>query len=682
MDPEPEIDVATVTSANDPTWRRDKKAWPEFCGWFDEPDDAKDCGGYVLGRWNSPKRHPGDTIESRSAITLDADEHAKANLPDLVEKLGYSAVVHTTWRSTPDAPRFRVIILLDRSVTPDEYVTLTSYLMDQLGREQFDKCSLEAGRIMFLLSVPPEHPDWYRKWLFSGGPAPADTLLALAPSPVPSEEPQEPKPAAPTVLPPTLSAEDVRTEVADLLISADTLANLLEGARLPWPGSQDGVGWDLGFLFIPGRLIEISNSNPIAYPKEQAKADFLAHSPAKQGTYDPHHKWEQALKHVGDQPLPGHDRSTPADDFPIDATPDLAFSRGVASELGKLRIRTEARRLFDAENQPAAPPFDAGTLAEILARPPLPQARIEGLMPWDANTLIVAMRKTGKTTLVLNMIRSLLTGEDFLGQFPVRPIDGSIAMLNYEVNAAALARWADEVGIDRDRLYLVNLRGRRNPLTNPDDRAKLTEDLRRRGAESLMVDPFGRAFTGSNQNDPGEVGDFLADLDVFARGEAGAKDLILTTHAGWAGERSRGSSGLEDWPDAILTMTRDPENENVRYLKAMGRDVDLDEDELLYEPFTRSLRLAGTGSRKKGKDDRKIASLAVLVLRAAEEHPGIGASEMITKIRAMDDAPAFHDGDVSKAARLAAAQGQLRIVSGGQGKKSEHFIASQPGAKP
>ena len=90
---------------------------------------------------------------------------------------------------------------------------------------------------------------------------------------------------------------------------------------------------------------------------------------------------------------------------------------------------------------------------------------------------MVAQRKTGKTTFNLNLTRCLITGEDFLGRFPVRRIDGRVGFLNFEVSAAMLARWADDVGVPRDRLYLVNLRGRRNPLGVEDDRAKLAKQL-------------------------------------------------------------------------------------------------------------------------------------------------------------------------------------------------------------
>lgn len=94
---------------------------------------------------------------------------------------------------------------------------------------------------------------------------------------------------------------------------------------------------------------------------------------------------------------------------------------------------------------------------------------------------------------------------------------------------------ADDHGIDQDRLYQVNIRGRRNPFTHPKDREVLLADLRSRGVESLVVDPFGRAYPGKSQNDPGEVGSWFVDLDLFVRPEVGAKDVILTAHAGWNG---------------------------------------------------------------------------------------------------------------------------------------------------
>ncbi len=356
-----------------------------------------------------------------------------------------------------------------------------------------------------------------------------------------------------------------------------------------------------------------------------------------------------------------------------EAPPVDEFQQSVLDELQKLRIRKAAREALNAEGEPVAPPFDFGTLAQILARPAEPPMRVDRLIPWEASTLVVAQRKTGKTTLMLNYAESLLTGEPFLGAFEVRPLTGTVAILNFEVSAAQLARWAEEIGVDRDALLLVNLRGRRNPLGNVKDRAELAKLLRDAEVESLIVDPFGRAYTGTSQNDSGEVGSFLVDLEVFARGEVGVRDLMLTAHAGWNGERTRGSSALEDWADSIITLTRDAEDETLRFLRATGRDVEVEEDRLDFEPVHRTLTMSGTGSRKKSKEEHKIVDLVDFTVRAAVEQPGIGMGAMIVAIREMDDAPTFQDRDVSKAAKRAVGLGMLRVEGGGNGKKTSHY---------
>lgn len=312
---------------------------------------------------------------------------------------------------------------------------------------------------------------------------------------------------------------------------------------------------------------------------------------------------------------------------------------------------------------PEAEPFDAGTLTEILARPPEPAMRVDGLIPWDSSALLTAQRKTGKTTMTLNLARCLLTGEPLLGRFDVRPIDGTVALLNFEVSGSQLARWARDVEVPGDWLTIVNLRGRRNPLTDQEDRAKLAAYLRSRSIETLIVDPFGRAFTGTSQNDSGEVGSFLVDLDRFARAEVGARDLILTAHAGWNGERTRGSSALEDWADVIVTMTRQ-EGTGERYLKAQGRDVDLDEDRLSFDPTTRLLSLTGAGSRTEAKRADKTAELAVLVVAAIREGEGASGRKVTERVRTYEDAPSFQDVDLRAALRLAVQHGHLRTEPG------------------
>ncbi len=357
--------------------------------------------------------------------------------------------------------------------------------------------------------------------------------------------------------------------------------------------------------------------------------------------------------------------------------PDARLSPRVAMRLADLRADREARAILAAEGHDEQP-FDAGTLAEVLARPAEPAARVDGLIGWEASTLLVAQRKVGKTTLVLNLARSLLSGEPFLGAHSVRGLrSGSrVGFLNFEVSGAQLARWARDAGVPLDRLYLVNLRGQRNPLSHPDDRQRLAEVLRDQQVESLIVDPFGRAYSGASQNDAGEVYAWLVQLDQFARGEVGARDLVLTTHAGWDGERSRGSSALEDWADGIITMTRVTDT-NTRFIRATGRDVELDEDRLDFDPETRTLTLAGVGGRKAAAAAQRHVDLASAVVELLTRlGTGLKVSEITTQLRA--SGWSFQRGDVGRAAKAAAEDGRLVCEPGGRNALIYRVVPSSP----
>lgn len=353
----------------------------------------------------------------------------------------------------------------------------------------------------------------------------------------------------------------------------------------------------------------------------------------------------------------------------------------VARRARQIKVERLARAKADAEDASDAPDIDAALLGEVLTRSPAPPPRVEELIPAEAGTLIVAQRKTGKTTLQLNLARCLIDGRDFLGRFGVRPIDGNVAILNYEVSGSMLAEWANDHGVPHDRCLLVNLRGRRNPLRQPADTERLTSLLRQHDVESLIVDPFGRAFTGTNQNDPGDVGTWLTALDHFARQDgAGCIDIILAAHAGWNGERTRGSTALEDWADSIVTITRDRENDQQRFLRAEGRDVLVDEDQLLFDARTRRLSLAGTGSRKTTGKIRQVEALMPAVIDLLTETPSMSGNQLdvaLKKLIDSGDLDAKHSkGDGARAAQLLERRHRVVSKDGARGARLFTLLTS------
>lgn len=365
-------------------------------------------------------------------------------------------------------------------------------------------------------------------------------------------------------------------------------------------------------------------------------------------------------------------------DEPPEAHGAMSHEAQVAAAALRLRVQEEARLLYSRQRLALGgiPPFDNGFLGDVLDRPAPPPHRVEGLIPSSAGTLLVAQRKTGKTTTILNLAADLIAGRDFLDRFPVRRIDGIVTLLNFEVAGEQVARWAADLDIPRDRLYLVNLRGRRNPFSHPEDLEQLAATLTAIGTETLIVDPFGRAYSGQSQNDAGEVGAWLGELDRFARGAVGAQDLILCAHAGWSGERARGASALEDWADSIITLTRRDTNEPTRYLRAIGRDVDVDEDQLAYDHDTRRLSLTGVGSRRAVAEHDKLEALITPIVDLVTREPGINGASLAKALKA--EGHGLQANDASRAARLASERGLIHITNLGPGKPRRHYPATPP----
>lgn len=344
--------------------------------------------------------------------------------------------------------------------------------------------------------------------------------------------------------------------------------------------------------------------------------------------------------------------------------------RKVADRVERLRIDRDARQLIAAERFEGADGLDAGTLTELLARTADdPTWRVQNLIKSGTSTLVVAQRKTGKTTFVLDLARCLITGDPFLGECQVRPIPASalVAVLNFEMTPQQITDWADGAGIPGDRLWIANLRGRRNPFATPAARQELAAAIRAQNAAVLIIDVFGAAFTGASQNDPGEVRAWLDDLDRFARAEAGCEEVVLTTHAGWGGERSRGASSQEDWADSIITLAMD-ETTNRRFLRATGRSVNVTECEVVLNDNPRKLYLSGVGGRKAAAAGDRVADLADRLTQIIRDIPD-GLSGYAARQLLRDKQVVFRNLDLEAALRLAAERKDLVIEAGPRNAK-------------
>jgi hypothetical protein len=298
------------------------------------------------------------------------------------------------------------------------------------------------------------------------------------------------------------------------------------------------------------------------------------------------------------------------------------FDRLVASEALKLRVRSAAADIVKSESAELAvvmPEFTG--LDDFLAVPDEQQRyRIEGLMPIGARVIASAQFKAGKSTLRDNFIRSLADDVPFLDHFDVFGIDGRIAVIDDELDERTMRLWLREQGVvNTKRVEVLSLRGRVGTLDllDAECRAGWAKSLRDRDVQLVILDCLRPVLDALGLSEDKDAGRFLVAFDALLA-ESGATESLMLHHMGHVEGRSRGDSRLRDWPDVEWKLVRlieqdgSSESNAQRFFSAYGRDVDVSEGLLTYEPANRHLTYAG-GSRKQTSADAAIPALVAFV---------------------------------------------------------------------
>lgn len=118
-------------------------------------DELKDVGGYVAGRLKGLRRK-ADAVLGRDVVTLDLDNIPAGATEDVARRvagLGCGYCIYSTRKHRPDAPRLRVLLPLDRTVSADEYEPIARKCAQLIGMELMDPSTFEASRLMYWGSV-------------------------------------------------------------------------------------------------------------------------------------------------------------------------------------------------------------------------------------------------------------------------------------------------------------------------------------------------------------------------------------------------------------------------------------------------------------------------------------------------------------------------------------------------
>lgn len=511
--------VAAAPKVDSSRWpQRDPMTWAQLVAWLDldNPADVKDCGGYVLGVLAN-KRRAKDTVISRSALALDADAASVSFVADSATELGTAAVIHTTWRHSPENPRYRLLVPLSRDVTPAEYRLLARGVIDALGPEQFDVgSSLQPERVMFR----PSSQGRYARHLIDGDPLDVDAWLGRS----------ELHPYA---------ARAVEAE----------LTRLDECQRLGWHGKP----WNNTTYAVACNLIELANAKWAGYDLDQARTDLFARAPTDEGFGPAEHagRWESALAKIGDSARP-HPVGIPTDDFapvdePVPTGPAAAFPR-----------------------------MDFGALLDP-NRPPREWV-VEPMLGAGSSVALVAPAGHRKSLLLFRIALAVARGEnDFAGMAIPRArrvfyVDMELTEDDVADRLASFGVTADEL-MELSRLIYVHL-----PALEPLDTAaggeRLAGAVDAYGLEPgdlVVLDSYQRV-TEAGENDSDTTRGYYRHTGV--RLKARGLTVVRTDNTGKdVAKGARGSSGKRDDVDVEYLLESKSDYMEIRTGKVRQRGI-------------------------------------------------------------------------------------------------------------
>lgn len=116
----------------------------------EQQDRIKDIGGFVGGHLKEGRRKTGYVL-ARQILTLDLDFPPADfwdNLMNNLEITGAMAV-YSTHKHSKATPRYRLIMPLDREVSPDEYEAIARKIAEKIGIDYFDDSTFQPTRLMY-----------------------------------------------------------------------------------------------------------------------------------------------------------------------------------------------------------------------------------------------------------------------------------------------------------------------------------------------------------------------------------------------------------------------------------------------------------------------------------------------------------------------------------------------------
>ncbi len=215
---------------------------------------------------------------------------------------------------------------------------------------------------------------------------------------------------------------------------------------------------------------------------------------------------------------------------------------------------------------------------------------LKGVFSPNELSAVYGMPGCGKTFWVLYVARAISKGREILGK---RVHQTNVLYLALEGVAGFEKRLKAEILSHAESEGFYYIAQPVNLLDDPQAKEDAIAAIQGCGAGVLVVDTLNRAIPGGSENDPADMGTFIATLDAI-RAATGVH-IIIIHHCGKnQAQGMRGHSSLLGASDVVIEIVRE-ENSNVRIAT-----VEKAKDDSDGERFGFSLRVQDLGDDQDG----------------------------------------------------------------------------------
>lgn len=174
------LDIATAKKRNPLQWLNEQWPWEKIVGKLSavhrtpesyqtyitenktRQGEIKDVGGFVGGYLKDGIRSK-EHIKHRQILALDIDYGYSEIWDDFKMYYPCTAAIYSTHAHCASAPRLRIVLPLDRPVSPEEYEAIGRRIAGDLGTEHFDRTTFQAERMMFWPSASVDGDFYFKK---------------------------------------------------------------------------------------------------------------------------------------------------------------------------------------------------------------------------------------------------------------------------------------------------------------------------------------------------------------------------------------------------------------------------------------------------------------------------------------------------------------------------------------